>query len=274
MSVTIKDVAEYTNLSVTTVSLVLNGKADTVNICEATVQRVQKAAQKLNYKPNLLARSLRRGRTNIIGFVMSDVGNTFFTSLAGHIEREALRRGYRVLFGGANENDDACIDTIDAFVHLHVDGLLIVPTDGVYSRLKRLQEQNETPFVLIDRYFDGLEVDSVLMNNYRSAFDAVELLIAHGRKRIATVCYNTGLLHIEERRQGYCAALDKHGIAYSDSLMPRVSFSKIDDREMLRIMRRLIEVERVDGIIFQTNLAALAGIKAIAALGCKVPEQV
>ena len=274
MAVTIKDVAEYTGLSVSTVSLVLNGKANALRISPETIQRVLDAAEELNYRPNMLAKSLREGYTRIIGFVVSDVANSFFIKIAGHLEAEALKFGYRVIFGGANENDHACIDTIDAFVNLKVDGLVIVPTEGVAERLIALKKQ-KIPFVLLDRYFKGLDVDSVLMNNYKSAYDATRFLASKGRKIIATLSYDTTLLHMEERMDGYRAAMADSGLRYRPSLAPRIPFSAdLPQEEITAIIRRLVETEGTDAIFFQTNTAAVAGLRAMRELGYDVPEQV
>ena len=262
MAVTIRDVAEYTKLSASTVSLVFNGKAEALRISKETVDKVLSAVEELSYKPNMLAKSLREGYTHIIGFVVSDVSNAFFINIAGHLEKEALKYGYRVLFGGANEDDRTCIDTIDAFVNLKVDGLVIVPTEGVADRLVALKEQN-IPFVLLDRYFNSLSADCVLLNNYKSGFDTVEYLISKGRRRIATLTYHTTLLHIEERMAGYRAALKKHGISCDEKLTPKIPFSDIKDSTIFEIIRNLIEKENVDAIFFQTNLAAISGLRAI-----------
>ena len=273
MAIKIKDVAEYTKLSVSTVSLVLNGKAEALRISKETVNKVLSAVEQLSYKPNLLAKSLREGFTHIIGFVVSDVANAYFINIAGHLEKEALKNGYRVLFGGANEDDRTCIDTIDAFVNLKVDGLVIVPTEGMVDRLKILKNEN-VPFVLLDRYFDQLEADSILLNNFKSGFDAVEYFISKGKRRIATLSYHTSLLHLEERMDGYRAALEKYGIPYDEALTPKIPFSKIEDDEVLDIIRNLVERENIDAIFFQTNLAAISGLRAIQSLGYDVPEKI
>jgi LacI family transcriptional regulator len=273
MAVTIKDVAEYSGLSTSTVSLVLNGKAGRFRISRKTVDKVLSAVKALNYNPNLLAKSLRDGYTHIIGFVVSDVSNAFFVNIAGHLEQEALKFGYRVLFGGANEDDQACLDTIDAFVNLKVDGLVIVPTGGVADRLNVLIEQ-KVPFVLLDRYFDNVEADSVLLNNFKSGYDPVEYFLSKGRKRIATLRYHTSLLHLEERMDGYRAALAKYDIPYDQSLTPKIPFSDIDDGEVLEIIRDLVENKGMDAIFFQTNLAARSGLQALQKLDYTIPEKV
>ncbi|MDR1155596.1 MAG: LacI family transcriptional regulator [Bacteroidales bacterium] len=273
MAVTIKDVAEYSGLSTSTISVVLNGKAEKFRISRKTVNKVLAAVKILNYNPNLLAKSLRDGYTHIIGFVVSDVSNAFFVNIAGHLEKEALKFGYRVVFGGANEDDRTCLDTIDAFVNLKVDGLVIVPTGGVADRLNLLIRQ-EVPFVLLDRYFDNVEADSVLLNNFKSGYDPVEYFLSKGRKRIATLHYYTSLLHLEERMDGYRAALAKYGIPYDQSLTPKIPFSDINDDEVLEIIRDLVENKGVDAIFFQTNLAARSGLNALQKLNYRIPEKV
>lgn len=273
MAVTIRDVAKFTKLSVSTVSFVLNNKAEALRISDETVQKVLAAAEVLNYKPNLLAKSLREGFTKIIGFVVSDVSNAFFINIAGHLENEALKYGYRVLFGGANEDDRACVDAIDAFVNLRVDGMVIVPTAGIANRIKMLKKQN-VPFVLLDRYFDDVEADSILLNNYKSGYKQTEYLISKGRKKIATLQYDSTLLHLEERMDGYRAALSDYGIPYDESLAPRIPLSDIKNEEVFEIIKDLVENKCIDAIFFQTNLAAISGLLALQELNCIIPEQI
>lgn len=160
MAATIKDIALHTGLSVTTVSIVLNGKG--ARISDDAKRRIEEAKNILHYEPNMLASSLRRGSTNIIGIVVSDL-HPYFIKLAQLIERDIAKHGYQVLIVGSDENDKKCEVMIDNFINLRVAGMILAPTEGIKDRIVRLNKQ-KVPFVLIDRYYKGVTTNVVLLD--------------------------------------------------------------------------------------------------------------
>ena len=273
MNVTIKDIASYTGLSISTVSIVLNGKASKNRISEETAIRVREAKEKLQYKPNLLASSLRRGFTNIIGMVISDISNPFFMKVARVIEQEVAGYGYRGMVVGSDENDEKCIQMIDSFLNFKVDGMILAVSEGVKEKIKHLIEQ-QIPFVLLDRYFKKVSANMVVMDNYRSSYEAVDHLIKRGHRKIATFRYETNMQHMLDRFDGYKAALKDNGIRYSKRLTPLIPFSGIDKTVVKENIKYLIETIQADAIFFQTNQTAIPGMQAIFDLGYDIPGQV
>ena len=179
MSVTLKDIATYTGAGISTVSVVLNGEGAENRISEEMIKKIKDAAELLNYRPNMLARNLRKGKTNAIGFVIPDVSNVFFNKLAKHVEEEALKYGYQVFMVGSDEKDERCVEIIDTFLNLKMDGLILAATQGIEKKVKQLRNQ-KVPFVLIDRYFPKIETNYAVMNNWQAAYDATEYLIKKG----------------------------------------------------------------------------------------------
>jgi LacI family transcriptional regulator len=266
---TIKDIAQYTGLSITTVSIVLNGKG--ARISKEAIKRIEEAKKILHYEPNMLASSLRKGSTNIIGIVVSDL-HPYFIRLAQLIERDIAQYGYQVLIVGSDESDEKCEAMIDNFINFRVAGMVLAVTSGLKQRVVRLNKQR-IPFVMIDRYFKGVTANVVLLDNFRSAYNAVDFLIKKGRTRIATFHYDTQMHHMQDRMDGYKAALKDNGIRFNKKLAPTISFSEANAIEINGMIKEMVEVYGADAIFFQTNRAALPGIDAIFNLHYKVPEQ-
>lgn len=273
MSATLKDIAAYTGAGVSTVSVVLNGKGAENRISEEMIKKIKDAAEHLNYRPNMLARNLRKGETKTIGFVISDVSNAFFNKLARSVEAEALKHGYHVFIVGSDENDERCIEVIDTFLNLKMDGLILASTQGIENKIQQLKEQ-KIPFVLVDRYFPKVETNYVVMNNWQAAYDATEYLIKKGKKRIATFSYKTNFFHMAERMNGYKTALKNNGIRFDKRLVPEVPFLGIEEEDIKKNIQYLVEEHNIDAIFFQTNRTALPGITALYELNYKIPDEV
>jgi LacI family transcriptional regulator len=274
MPVTIKDIATITGLSISTVSSVLNNKTETARISEETAKKVQHAALKLNYKPNMLASGLRRGTTNSIGIVISDISHSFLTELSTIIEYKLRELGFHVFVVGSNENDDQCKDLIDTFLTYHVDGLIIAATGGLKEKIIQLNKL-KIPFVLLDRYFKGVETNAVVMDNYQSAYKAVEYLLKKGYRRIATFMYDTKLQNMRDRLNGYKAALKSYGIRYDKRITPVLPFfHKFDSKEIDKSLKYLVETMKIDAFFFQTTKISVAGLKSFAKFNYAIPNDV
>jgi len=267
---TIKDIAQHTGLSITTVSIVLNGKG--ARISKEAIRRIEEAKKILNYEPNMLASSLRRGTTNIIGIVVSDL-HPYFIRLAQLIERDIARHGYQVLIVGSDENDEKCETMIDNFINFRVAGMVLAVTEGLKQRIVRLNKQR-IPFVLIDRYFKGVSANVVLLDNYRSAYDAVNFLIKKGRNRIATFQYETQMCHMLDRLNGYKAALKDNGIRFNKNLTPVIPFLEMDPVDIESKIKNLVEVHKADAFFFQTTRVAIPVLQTMANLKYRIPDDV
>ncbi len=272
MALTIKDIASKAGCSISTVSAVLSGKAESARISKETAQKVEDICLKLNYKPNMLASSLRKGFTNTIGMVVSDISNSFFIKLANIIEHEVAKQGYQLFIAGSDEDDEKCSKVIDSFVNFRVDGLILAATEGSKNKVAFLNKQ-KIPLVLLDRYFPGISAHEVVMDNYQSAYDAVSYLIKKGRKRIATFTYTTSMQHMKDRFEGYKSALADHGIRYDKRLTPPIPLFRESNDIIKSHIQTLVEKHNIDSIFFQTNMTALPGLLAISELGYEIPSQ-
>ena len=177
MAVTLTDIAEETGVSVSTVSRVLNDKANEYRISEDTRELILRTAQRLNYRPNNLARNLRLSRTQSLGLVVPDVANPFFASLTKHVHTVAHELGYSLFVCNTDEDVALEVEHVGLLHRNRVDGLIAMPVGRESAHFKELHRRG-IPLVLLDRGFDDLDVSTVLVDNYQGAYDAVAHLIA------------------------------------------------------------------------------------------------
>jgi LacI family transcriptional regulator len=268
--VLLKDIADYVGVSTALVSYVINNKEKEARVGTEIAKKIRQAAIKLNYQPNLIAKSLKSGKTNTIGLIVADISNPFFSNIARIIEDEARKLGYVVIFGSSDESAEKSQSLIDVFLNRQVDAFIIAPTEHAEDQIKKLKSR--VPVVLIDRYFPSIETDCVRIDNFRAAYNAVEHLIKTGRKKIAMMAYNIDLQHIIERKNGYKASLEKNGIKFKPAWLLEATFENIAkdvEREMKSILTPKL---KVDALFFATNSLAVAGLKIINQLGIKVPD--
>jgi len=201
-----RDVAALAGVSFKTVSRVINGVS---TVDPALAARVNAAADRLGYRPNLTASSLRRsdGRTATIGTLVEDAANPFSASLLRAIENAARERGVLALFGSLDEDADRERQLTSALIGRRVDGLLIVPAGRDQSYLLREREAG-TCMVFIDREPRVLIADAVVSDNRVGAVNAVNYLLAAGHQRIAYLGDRLSVATAEQRFDGYRHALE------------------------------------------------------------------
>lgn len=214
-NVTIKDIAKALNFSTSTVSRALRGSYE---ISADTKKLVLEYAEKINYRPNPIALSLKEQKSRAIGVVVSEIANNFFSQAINGIESIAYNRGYHVIFTQSHESQEREKVNIQHLTSRSVDGLLISLSNETVdlSYLKELHEKG-LPIVFFDRISDEIETHKVTVDNYLGAFHATEHLIYQDYKKIAHITNSPSLSITKERLNGYKAALEKHNIAYKDN---------------------------------------------------------
>ena len=216
-NITIKDIARALNLSTSTVSRALRGSYE---ISTDTKKAVLEYAEKMNYRPNPIALSLKERRTRALGVVVSEIANNFFSQAINGIESIAYNRGYHVIITQSHESHEREKVNVEHMAARGVDGLLVsLSSESVdISYLKELHEKG-LPIVFFDRISNEIETHKVVANNYLGAFHATEHLIYEGYKKIAHITSSPSLSISVERLAGYKAALEKHGIPVNESLV-------------------------------------------------------
>lgn len=266
----LKDIAAELGVSTTLVSYVLNDKfKDRIN--PQTAQRIRDMARELNYRTNHVAKSLKNDKTFTIGLIIADISNFFYSGITRYIEDEFRKHKYHVIFGSADENKDRFDALIDVFISRQVDGIILAAPSGSEEILAQLQAQ-KIPFVLIDRFFPGLEkISSVTLDNYKASADVVSHLVEMGYKRPAMITLQTELYHLHERTRGFQESYVQHNLE-KDPLVIQLIEERLGE-EIHGIVTSILEEKQVDVLYLATNKIALEVLAVLANSKIKVPEE-
>jgi LacI family transcriptional regulator len=220
---TMEDVARAANVSMSTVSHVLNG---TRKVSPDKVSAVKEAMQKIGYLPNTLARTLAGSASRTIGVAISGLTNHYFSETVRAIEAACAKHGLMMFFADTHDDPRHELSVVQALHQRRVDGILLAPTaDPEFQTLEYLRA-NKIPAVLVDRFM-SCEFDQVGVENELSSMQLVSHLIEHGHRRIGLISGTPGLSTTDERIEGYRAALEKAGLEFDEALV-RCGESNID----------------------------------------------
>lgn len=270
--VSIKDIAKHLGVSAALVSYVLNDKEKEARVGQEMAERIRHTAKAMNYQPNLIARSLRSGKTKTIGLIVADISNPFFSSIARVIEDEASLNHYTVIFGSSDENAEKSQSLINTLIKRQVDALIIAPAEHTEDQIQALTDR-KFPYVLIDRYFNNVDANTVRINNFQASYKAVSHLVKQGYKRIAMVAYKTQLPHMQDRKQGFLKALKDWDLPLDDFSIMESSYENITS-DVKDIMQKLLDEQpqKPDSFLFATNSLAINGLKEINKRKLIVPD--
>lgn len=269
--ISIKDVAKVAGVSPALVSMVLNGKAKQYRISDEVSKRVKKIAKELNYSPNITAKNLRSGKTQLIGLIVTDISNPFYATIARIVEDRAIELNYTILISSTDENYENTKNLIDVFIKKGVEGLIIVPCDGSEKTIRELEESN-FPLVLLDRYFPEINIPSSCLDNVKAAKIATEHLLEQGYKKISLIVYDTGMFHILDRIKGYEDTMRNAGLGQYINI-EKVNI--INPKPDIKIaLGHLINEKNIDAIMFLTNALTINGLYCLNEMGVKIPNDV
>ncbi|MGD2049563.1 MAG: LacI family DNA-binding transcriptional regulator [Chloroflexota bacterium] len=261
-----RDVAKRAGVSVSTVSHVIN---NTRTVSQGSRQRVEQAMEELGYKPNALARSLRRRKTNTLGMIVPDSANPFFAEVARAIEDASFAQNYIVILCNSEGDLEKQQTYTNVLIENRVAGILFVAA-GVSTELVNDLGQRHVPLVIVDREVLGVEVDTVLTDHVQGGCLATQHLVDLGHRRIACIAGNSEVSPSAERVTGYRRTLEKNGIAFDESLVVKGDFQY---ESGYAATRQLLELERPPSAIFACNdLMAVGCISAARELGLRVPD--
>jgi LacI family transcriptional regulator len=263
---TIADVAKRAGVSVATAGRALSGHG---YAGKATRQRVLEAAEELGYVPNRIARSLRLRQTKMLGLVIADVENSFYSAIAKNVESVARESGYQVVLCNSSDDPKEEREHLELLEEIRVDGVIITPTPRNRPWLERLREQ-DIVIVQIDRKVDRFNADAILVDNERAAAGAVSHLIAAGHTQIGIMTGPLDVTTAKLRLAGYRRAMKEHGIPIRPELIRAGSFRSdhaIKDADALLTAER-----RPTAIFAANNILAEAILTAMAEMGLMVPK--
>lgn len=271
--ITLQDIANQLSISKATVSIVLNGHGDAKRVSKETQERIIQFARENNYKANYLARGLSLGKSDTIGLIVPNIGDSYFARIARRIERKARRSGYNVVFSSTRESRDRESELIQTMLSRGVDGLIIASSQKNQDDILRLKK-NKFPFVLIDRYYPETETNFVGEDNEGGASVATKQLVKTGRKRIGFVSLKNDLEAIHDRLAGYRLTMKQNGLPVEKDFIRKLDYEYAES-DMLEQIKTLVSgPANIDGIVFATHFLAASGMRALKEINVRVPEDV
>jgi LacI family transcriptional regulator len=266
---TITDIAQYTGLSITTVSRVLNGKAKQYRISEKSKKKVLETAEALNYTPNQIAINLQSGRTKTIALIIPSLMNPYFSRIAGMINLELQRMGYATLISDCNENPDIENEELRQMNSRNVEGIIIAPCGKSPDQIKFIQNL-KIPVVCLDRYFEGLNIPFVSTDNYKGAYLATKHFIKSGHTSIACIQGVESSTPNKYRIKGFQAALEEAGLKKNS--ISGYDFSVQNGyTETLLLLHNKVKPTAIFAL---SNTIALGCIKAMKENNIRIPEDI
>lgn len=270
-SYTIKDIAKALGVSTSTVSRALKGSYE---IGAETKKLVQEYAEKVNYRPNPIALSLKDQKSHSIGVVVCEVANDYFSQAINGIESIAYNLGYHVIITQTHESFDRETVNVQHLLSRHVDGLLVSlsaqTTDT--SQYKYLHEKG-FPIVFFDRIAADINTHRVVADNFKGAFNATELLIKSGFNKIAHLTNSNNLSITVERLNGFKSALDKHGIEFKPGYLKNCEHGgMIYDEIEFAVTALLAMDDRPEAIFIGSDRLTINCMSILKKLGVKVPD--
>ncbi|MBC3846119.1 LacI family DNA-binding transcriptional regulator [Winogradskyella echinorum] len=271
--VTLKQIAETLNMSVSTVSKALKDYPD---VSKKTKRLVKETVDLLNYKPNAFAVNLRTKESKTIGLIIPEVVHHFFSSVIKGIIARAEKKGYLVIILQSNESYELEKKQIDLLLSKRVDGILISLANGTgnFKHLNDLISQ-DLPLVMFDKIAKIVNCSKVIINDRKAAYTATQHLIDTGCKRIAH--FRGPLLpqNSIDRFLGYKKALTDNGLPYDPSLVYICECGDNSFEEGKESARKLLNDHTdVDGIFINTDMVAIGAITEFNKLGIKIPEDI
>lgn len=268
--VTIKDIARQLNISVATVSRALR---DFPDINENTKKSVMALATELDYRPNQIAQSLVKRRSNTIGVVIPTFVIPFYASAISGIQEEAAKASYNVIVCQSNESYTTEVSNIYTLASNRVDGILVSLSKETtdFEHLRCLQKKG-IEIVFFNRVYDDMPVAKVVVDDYEGAVAATEHLVSIGRKRIAHLCGPQYLSISQERKRGYTDILKQYNLPVTDELMLPCDFNIASGMAAARLLLTINPLP--DAIFAVSDSVAFGAMKVLKEHGIKIPEDI
>lgn len=250
---TLKNVAEEAQVSVSVASRVLGNYG---YVSEELKKKVLKAAKKINYSPNILARSLKTTKTHNIGVIICDIATDFGALAVRGINDVAHNNRYYTIICNSDEDPDKEREHLQELINRGIDGIILSPTGNNVKVIKDII-RGGLPIVLIDRTLHGVDVPSVTVDNRFGSFKIVEHMIKLGSNRIAVIKSLPGIYTGEERFKGYLEALESYRVIVDTDL---IKYGNLKEEDTIIAIKELLDLKSIPDSIFITSEAMIASV--------------
>lgn len=268
MASQMKLIAEDAQVSIATVSRVLNGKDSTTAEIR---ERVMRSVEKLGYQPNMIARSLRMRKSFVLGLIIPNITNPFFANIARAVEDIALQSGYVVTIFSSDQNLVKEKHYTEFMCNRMVDGAVVAVADQFSSNLDQLAN-TEIPVVLIDRHLENSTFDRVMVDTFGATYRAVEYLIERGYKRIGMIAGPQNVSTAVDKARGYQQAIVDHKMPLEENLL---LYGDYTEESGIALGRQILcQPNHPDALIVSNNLMTLGIYRVIKEYGLRIPHEI
>lgn len=268
MKITIKDIAEKANVSISTVSRVLNNKDD---VNDNTRKQIKKIIDELGYNPSGIARGLALKKTNTIGLIIPNITNPFFPEVAKGVERRAEEMGYSVILYDTENDENKEKKALELMRKKQVDGIVLSFNSNTRNLINQAFD-DKIPIVQIDRKINGLKCPSVLIDNFYSGYIAAKHLIDRGHRKIAHITGRKDILNSVERLSGYKKAFQEDGLKVYEKYIINGQQTIESGYEKMNL---LLKMDQIPTAVFVANdLMAIGAYEAIFDKKMDIPKDI
>lgn len=259
MAKSIKEIAQELNVSKSTVSLVINHKAEQARISKELEKRVLDYVKKVGYKPNSLAKSLATGRSNTIGLIVENIGDSFFGPFALYVEELLRKKGYHVLYSSTLGDPQNAQDIIDFMLEKKVEGILLAPTVDLEEHQRKILE-HKVPLVVFDRNSPEVATHYVHIDNGDSSLKACSHLKSIGCENFGLVTIDSDQPQMLARKNAYLQFCEETGMQARILHLP---YHSLRQKGMTTLRNWVSKNTELDGLYFTTNYLCILGLKSL-----------
>jgi LacI family transcriptional regulator len=261
----IKDIAEACGVSPMTVSRAINNSKE---ISKTTRERILKVCEDMGYRPNAAARSLLSNKTNMIGLIIPDITNQYYSYVSKGVSAYLEGLGYGLILCNSDRKPDNEFKYMDFLTQKRVDGIIIIPVQSSVHSYKILM--NGVPFVQVDNYVDGLEASFIGNDNYEGGRKITAHMIKQGYKRIGVILSKKESTASNERLKGYIDVMKEEGLDVDYGIIINSNASFEDG---FKLAEELID-KKVDSIFAINDNLAIGVMKYCFSMGIKIPKEI
>ncbi len=267
--ITLKDLAKILDVSISTASKALN---DSHEISRVTKRRIRKVAKLHNYTPNKLASSLKSGKTKTIGVIIPSIKNRFFARVLYGIDKVATKEGYNIITCISNESFKKEVTNVQVLANGSIDGFIIAIAEETqinqnFNHFNEAISQGK-PIVMFDRVTDMVDCDKVTLDDLKASYQATKYLIRLNCKNIVVISTIDHLSVGKLRIDGYKNAIIESFKKVNTNLIVKADASTLDDKII-----KLLQDQKVDGILAIDEDSTLASLKIAKMKGYKIPKE-
>lgn len=259
MAKSIKEIAQELNVSKSTVSLVINHKAEQARISKELERRVLDYVEKVGYKPNSLAKSLATGRSNTIGLIVENIGDSFFGPFALYVEELLRKKNYHVLYSSTLGDPQNARDIIDFMLEKKVEGILLAPTVNLDEHQRKVLEY-KVPLVVFDRNSPEVATHYVHIDNGESSRKACLHLHEIGCKNFGLITIDSDQPQMLARKNAYLQFCEETSMK---ARILHLSYQNLRQKGMASLQNWVSKNTELDGLFFTTNYLCILGLKSL-----------